>query len=65
MDMWVGMMLNSCYETRVAHPMMAATRHVQEDGAVVFRRIVVNQNSCQDLSEKKKITVLEPDKCYN
>jgi hypothetical protein len=58
-DMWVGMMLDAFYETQVAHPMMAATRHVQEDGAVVFSKIVVNQNSCQDLSEKMKITVPE------
>jgi hypothetical protein len=54
--MWVGMMLNACCETHIVHPMMAATRQVQDDGAVVFSKIVLNQNCCQDLSEKMKIT---------
>jgi hypothetical protein len=62
--MWVGMMLNACCETEVLHPMMTATRQMQEDGAV-FSKIIVNQNCCQDLSEKMKITAPQQDKCYN
>jgi hypothetical protein len=63
--MLVAMILNACCKTQIVHPMMAETRQVQENGAVVFSKIVVNQNSCQDLSEKLKITAPEQDKCYN
>jgi hypothetical protein len=63
--MWVGMMLNACCETHVVHPMMTATRQVQEHGAVVFSKRVVNQNTCQDLSGKMKLTAPEKDECYN
>jgi hypothetical protein len=50
---------------QVVHTIMAATRQVQKDGAVVFSKIVVNQNCYQHLSEKMKVTVPQQDKCYN